>query len=135
MNSGAPRERRADVHPRGARYFAERAIDPERAAQREVQEAGGALVYTITTADGQTTFERRRALNGGPAKVRQPNGQPLVGWWPAGRPGSGGIVLVTEGEFDALAALSALPHGRKVPAWPTCRHRDPRHRLPCREAR
>ena len=79
-----------------------------------VREAGGALVYTITMADGQT-FERRRPLDGnGPAKVLQPAGQPLVGWWPAGRPAPGGIALVCEGESDALAALSALPYGPKV---------------------
>jgi hypothetical protein len=95
------------------RFLVARAIEPEVAAELGVTERGDAIVFPYTARDG-TTFERSRSLNGaGPAKVRQPTGQPLDAWWPAARPSGDDarLVLVTEGESDALAAICALRVG------------------------
>src|SRR5688500_17530556 len=92
-----------------AQYFAEHAIDSELAAQLGVSEDGDAIAFTYTTPDGMT-FARRRSLNGSSAKVLQPGSVPLTAWWPRGRPEDEPMVLVCEGESDALAALSALRH-------------------------
>jgi hypothetical protein len=81
-------------------YFRSHAIDPEVAASVGVYQDGGEIVYP---------GDRRRSLNGG-AKVKGPAGKPLVPWWASGRPEGEAMTLVTEGESDALAALSALPH-------------------------
>jgi hypothetical protein len=96
-------------------YFGERAIDPEVAAELGVRESGGAIVFPISREDG-SIFERRRALNGSGPKVMQPKAEPLVLWWPAGRPETGDLGLICEGESDALAALSALAHSPDLAA-------------------
>jgi hypothetical protein len=85
-------------------YFAAHAIDPAVAAEVGVTEAGEGIVYPYRDGDG--TYERRRSLNGAGAKTLQPSGRPLACWWPGAR--SGEVVLVCEGESDALAALSAI---------------------------
>jgi hypothetical protein len=88
-------------------YFRERAIYPATVAKAGVREQAGAIVFPYLAEDG-ASFERRRSLDGGPAKVMQPRGWPLAPWWPAGRPDTAPWVLVCEGESDALAAMSAL---------------------------
>jgi len=94
-------------------YFAAHAIDPELAASCGVREEAGSLVYPCRAPDG-TPFDRLRSLNGagGPAKVKQPPGQPLASWWPLGRPPGAQAVVVAEGESDALAALEPLSESR-----------------------
>jgi hypothetical protein len=47
----------------------------------------------------------------------QPPGQRLEVWWPLGRPEYAPALLLTEGEADALAAISALA-ARPVAALP-----------------
>lgn len=90
----------------GAAYFKVRGIDPEMASRCGVREENGAIVWPTVDADGAPAL-RRRSLNGGP-KVRGPAGATLGVWWPTGPPDPGRVVLVAEGESDALAALSAL---------------------------
>ena len=86
-------------------YFDGHAIDPRIVAGVGVVERSGELVFTYRPSGGDT-FQRVRSLNGaGPAKVRQPKGRPLTPWVPTQRQGT---PIVTEGESDALAALSAL---------------------------
>jgi len=92
---------------RARAYFRDRAIYPAAVAKAGVCEQAGAIVFSFLAEDG-TSFERRRSLDGGPAKVMQPKGQPLTVWWPTGRPDTAPWVLVCEGESDALAAMSAL---------------------------
>lgn len=86
-------------------YFAERAIAPDLAAELGVLEDGHGLLFPYR-GEGET-FSRRRSLNGAGPKVSQPKGTRLCPWQPV--PGEElRDVLVTEGESDALAALSAL---------------------------
>ena len=87
-------------------YFAERAIDPDLAAELGVRENGHGLEFPYPHGMGEQ-FARTRSLNGGGPKVRQPSGTMLVPWQPV-RNGKAREVLVTEGESDALAAISAL---------------------------
>ena len=87
-------------------YFRDRAIYPAAVERAGVREESGAIVFPCVAEDG-STFERRRSLNG-KTKVLQPAGRPLVPWWPGGRPEKAEWVLVTEGESDALSAMSAL---------------------------
>ncbi len=92
-------------------YFATRAINPQLAATVGVEERAGALLFPYSAADG-STYYRERSLNGaGPAKVRQPAGQPLTLWRPFGR-SCNQSVLLCEGESDALAALEPLSDSR-----------------------
>jgi Toprim-like len=93
-----------------------RGITPEVAAQVGVREVDDILVFPFVAPDG-STFDRRRSLKGsGPAKVLQPNGEPLTAWWPEGRPVEPpAAVLACEGETDALAAVSALRSAPSVP--------------------
>lgn len=84
-------------------YFAKRAIDPKIAAAVNVAERPGEIVFPYRAPDG-AMFQRARSLNGG-TKVRQPQGVPLAAWLPVSREGT---PIITEGESDALAALSAL---------------------------
>lgn len=89
-------------------YFQAHAIDPDLTASFGVREEDGALVYPYPG------FERRRPFDTN--KTLQPKGTELQLWWPAGRKGN--LVLLTEGEPDALAALSALqnlPEGAQLP--------------------
>lgn len=85
--------------PQALDYFASHAISPELAAEVGVREEAGALLYPY---DG---FVRTRPLNG--KKTLQPKGVALTGWWPNGHPVWADAILVTEGEPDALAALTA----------------------------
>lgn len=87
-------------------YLREHAIDPAVAERVGVREEDGALVWPTVAADGRPS-PRRRSLVGGP-KVRGETGVPLAAWWPLGRPTTpGALVLVAEGEADALAACCA----------------------------
>ena len=97
-------------------YFAAHAIDPAIAAQVGVSERRGSLVYPCV--DGEGNFERTRSLTEGNKRTIQPTGRPLVCWWPAGRPTRARSVLVTEGEPDALAALSAIARADSLPDAP-----------------
>lgn len=73
-------------------------IDPKRAASLGVSENGRGLEFP----------NGRVRLPGGP-KTLQPKGQPLESWRLCGDPSSS-VGLVCEGEGDALAAATHLPH-------------------------
>lgn len=91
--------------PAAAGYLEDHAVNLDLAWQLGVRSDRDDIVYVYETPLGDT-FKRRRVLV---TKVtRQPKGEPLVLWWPAGRPEPIGHVLLCEGEPDALAALSAL---------------------------
>lgn len=85
-------------------YFQAHAIDPTVAAESGVRQEGDALAFEYRAPDG-SRFLRLRSLNGGP-KVRQPKGVSLT-LWALGADGQE-IALLTEGESDSLAALSAM---------------------------
>lgn len=88
-------------------YFAARAIKPELAKSVGVLERDGRLLFPYRTQEG-AIYHRERSLNrNGPAKVKQPAGQPLALWWPFGPPDRD-AVLVTEGESDLLAVAEPL---------------------------
>jgi hypothetical protein len=87
-------------------YLERHAVDLDLAWSLGVRSDRDDLLYEYSKPRGGATFIRRRVLETGITK--QPSGEPLVLWWPAGRPDPGGNVLLTEGEPDALAALSAL---------------------------
>ena len=106
----APDER-ASYGPQVLAYFAAHAIDPVLAAELDVRERGGALIYPYGDATGP--FERVRPLGTG-AKTRQPPGRKLCCWWPAGRPERAAGVLVYEGEGDGLAAETARRASRGI---------------------
>lgn len=94
-------------------YLARHGIDAAVATEVGVRVEGTRLVYPNGRAVN---------VNGDKSKVRQPAGQKLAAWWPVGKVSSPGTVLVTEGESDALAAVTAL---RSVPieglrGWPVC---------------
>jgi hypothetical protein len=87
-------------------YFASRAIVPDVAAELGVRESRGELEFPYPNGAAEQ-FSRTRSLNGAGPKVRQPSATMLVPWQPV-RNGKAREVLVTEGESDALAAISAL---------------------------
>ena len=101
--------------PAVAAYIERHAIDLDLAYRLGVRYSGDTIAYPYTTRDGRT-FWRRRALNNPERRTKQPTGEPLILWWPAGRAEAGSSVLLCEGEPDALAALTALegraPAGR-----------------------
>jgi len=101
--SGAPPE--ALYGPPARDYFRSHAIDPRLAHELGVRERDGAIVYCCTDAKG--AFERVRRLDGRGPKLKGPR-RPLACWWPRGRPDRAEFVLISEGESDALAALSAI---------------------------
>ena len=103
---------RLDFSPAVAGYLQRHAVDPELAYGLGVRSDRDSIVYPVTTPRGET-YCRRRDLTDERKITRQPSGEPLVLWWPAGRPEPGAEVLLTEGEPDALAAISAL-NGRPV---------------------
>lgn len=87
-------------------YLEQHAVDLELAYALGVRSDRDTLLYTYTTPKGET-YARRRDLADPDKRTVQPKGEPLILYWPAGRPGPGAEVLLTEGEPDALAALSA----------------------------
>jgi hypothetical protein len=88
-------------------YFSSHAIDPEVAWAAGVRNGAAGIVYPCRDANGAPTTRTRR-LNGAEPKVIGEAGAQLgVTAWRA--PKAGGMVLVTEGESDALAACSAHP--------------------------
>lgn len=91
--------------PAVSHYLESHAVDLDLAWRLGVRSDRDAPVYPVTTPRGDT-YTRRRDL--ATRITRQPRNQPLILWWPAGRPDPGADVLLTEGEPDALAALSAL---------------------------
>ena len=94
-----------DFSPAVVGYLERHAVDPELAYGLGVRSDRDDLLYPYSKPRGET-FVRRRDLASGITK--QPGGEALILWWPAGRPAPGADVLLTEGEPDALAALSAL---------------------------
>lgn len=91
--------------PAVAAYLERHAIDSDLAHELGVRSDRDAIAYPYSAPRGES-FVRRRDLESGVTK--QPAGEPLILWWPAGRPSPGAEVLLAEGEPDALAALSAL---------------------------
>jgi len=87
-------------------YLEQHAIDLELAYALGVRSDRDTLLYPYTTPKGKT-YARRRDLADPDKRTVQPTGEPLILYWPAGRPDPGAEVLLTEGEPDALAALSA----------------------------
>lgn len=79
--------------------FRSHAIDPDVAARVGVREVDGGIEYP---------GGRVRDLTGDGPKMKQPPGVALGPWIPDGRSVAGELVLVCEGETDALAALTAL---------------------------
>ena len=98
---------RLEFSPAVAGYLERHAVDPGLAHELGVRSDRDAIVYPYTTPLGES-YTRRRDLTDERKVTKQPSGEPLVLWWPAGRPEPGAEVLLTEGEPDALAALSAL---------------------------
>lgn len=90
-------------------YYRAHGISPDVAAACGVTEHGGALSYPNVGDDG-TPYQRVRSLNRN--RTYQPRGVPLAPWWPAGRPTHQVAALVTEGEPDALSALTAIRGSR-----------------------
>lgn len=94
--------------PAALAYLRTRGIDPDLAARYGVREDRGAIVWPTVDADGKPS-PRRRALHGAGPKVLAVAGSSLGISWLAGRPSTvASAVLVTEGESDALSALTAL---------------------------
>ncbi len=96
-----------------SKYLGAHAIDPALAVELGVTFEGTRLAFP----NGRTV-----SVNGEKPKVRQPAGQKLAAWWPVGKDSASGVALVTEGESDALAAVTAL---RSAPieglrSWPVC---------------
>lgn len=87
-------------------YLSEHAIDLELAYKLGVRSDRDTILYAYTTPKG-ATYTRRRDLADPDKRTVQPKGESLILYWPAGRPEPGAEVLLTEGEPDALAALSA----------------------------
>lgn len=104
---------RLDFSPSVSRYLERHAVDPGLAYEFGVRSAGDAILYTYAKPRGDESFVRRRDLGDERKITRQPADEPLILYWPAGRPEPGAEVLLCEGEPDALAALSAL-NGRPV---------------------
>jgi Toprim-like len=86
-------------------YLEEHAVDLDLAHELGVRSDRDDILYPCTRPRGGS-YTRRRSLTDGVTKG--PKGEPLILWWPAGRPEPGSDVLLCEGEADALAALSAL---------------------------
>jgi hypothetical protein len=99
-----------DFSPAVRGYLERHAVDPELAYELGVRSDRDDILYTYATPHGDE-FQRRRTLDTG--TTTQPKGEPLLLWWPGGRPDRGHHVLLCEGEPDALAALSAL-NGRPM---------------------
>jgi hypothetical protein len=97
--------RSADWSAGALAFFRSRAISPEIAVECGVTEHNGALHYPNVSEDG-TPFCRERPLRG--RGTRQPRGVPLMPWWPGGTSPRSVAAIVTEGESDALAALTAI---------------------------
>jgi hypothetical protein len=90
-------------------FFRSHAISAEVASACGVTERSGALCYPNLQEDG-TPFWRERILREG--RTHQPPGVGLVPWWPGGKPPHAVAVVATEGESDALAALTAIRASR-----------------------
>ena len=90
--------------PAAKSYLDAHAVDLDLAWDLGVRSDRDDLVYPYETPKGEL-FKRRREAGG---VTKQPKGEPLILWFPDGRPEPGADVLLCEGEGDALAALSAL---------------------------
>jgi len=109
---------RLDLSPSVRGYLERHAVDPELAYELGVRSKGDAISYPFTSPLGEP-YVRIRDLNDERKLTLQPKDTPLTLWWPAGRPDRGSEVLLTEGEPDGLAALSALNgHPVSVAAMP-----------------
>jgi putative DNA primase/helicase len=93
------------------RYLSEHAVDPATAwalGVRGVDE----LIYPYPSPKTKQ-FVRRRPMGPGKNRTLQPDGVNLCLWWPQEHPiHDEDVVLLCEGEPDALAAVCALLHGR-----------------------
>jgi hypothetical protein len=113
-----PQGRRHNFSPAVAGYLEGHAADPDLAWDLGVRSDGDAILYPYVTPRGES-YTRRRDLTAEKSFSKQPKGEPLILWWPAGRPHADAKVLLAEGEPDALAALSALNgDGTAVAALP-----------------
>lgn len=110
----------------GRDYLIAHAVDLDLAENCGVKIGERTISYSCARPDG-SGYRRVRHLHGKLAErgAIQPRGEPLTLWWPAGH--HGGVILLAEGEPDALAALSALRgegelspplHGLTVAALP-----------------
>lgn len=88
-------------------YLERHAVDCELAWNLGVRSDRDAILYPYRTPKG-ATYTRRRDLGDERKLTKQPKDEPLILWWPSGRPDPGAGVLLTEGEPDALAALSSM---------------------------
>jgi Protein of unknown function (DUF3631)/Toprim-like len=95
---------RLEFSPATRRYLEEHAVDPQLAHELGVRSDHDVIVYPYTTPRGGSYTRRRNLAD---KITKQPKGEPLILWWPDGRPDPGANVLLCEGEPDALAALSA----------------------------
>ena len=98
---------RLDLSPSVRAYLELHAVDPDLAFEIGVRSAKDTILYEYRKPRGES-FIRRRDLNDERSITKQPAGEPLILWWPGGRPAPGTDVLLAEGEPDALAAISAL---------------------------
>ena len=96
-------------------YLERHAVDLDLAHELGVRSDRDDVLYRYAKPRGDS-FVRRRDLSNGVTK--QPKGEPLILWWPTGRPDPGAEVLLAEGEPDALAACSALNGSPAVAAVP-----------------
>lgn len=100
--------------PAVAAYLERHAIDSDLAHDLGVRSDRETIVYPYARRDG-TTFTRRRDLNDPEERTKQPADEPLIPYFPTGRPESGADVLVCEGEPDTLAARTALKGRESAP--------------------
>ena len=97
---------RLDLAPAVRAYLERHAIDVGLALKLGVRSgAKDSILYPYRPPRGEP-YVRVRDLESGITK--QPKGEELILWWPAGRPDPGAEIILAEGEPDALAALSAL---------------------------
>jgi hypothetical protein len=97
---------RLDLAPAVRAYLERHAVDVELALELGVRSGhNDSILYPYKPPRGEP-YDRVRDLETGITK--QPKGEELILWWPAGRPDAGAEVILAEGEPDALAALSAL---------------------------
>jgi Protein of unknown function (DUF3631)/Toprim-like len=107
---------RLQFSPAARSYLERHAVDLDIAHKLGVRSDRDDILYEYTRPLGGS-FTRRRDLAG--KITKQPSGEPLILYWPAGRLEPGSDVLLCEGEPDALAAVSALDgHPITVAALP-----------------
>ena len=103
---------RLDLSPSVRGYLERHAVDLDLAYELGVRSDRDTILYPYSTPLGATVMPvaATSTTSAGSRSSRQ--GEPLILWWPAGRPDPGAGSCSCEGEPDALAALSALNGGR-----------------------